>query len=326
MPESYKVSIIIPAYNASAYIRETLESVSKQTYSNTETFIIDDGSKDNTVDIIKEYESDKIKLIEQENSGACVARNKGIELSSGDYFQFLDADDVISTDKIEKQIEVLAGSQEYLAVCPTVHFFDGEDYMKMQARDDSFWVYDNDDPVDFLIRLYGGDGKRGMVQTNAWLTPRKIVDSISPWDEKLLLDQDGEYFAKAVLASKGIRTTPGLNYYRRFIRGGNISDKAYKYENLRSALRSLQLKSEYLGKHTQSDRYQQAMSTLFMEIAINAHPVHKDIVNECLRFVRKTGKKPDIPVLGGRAIETVKKTFGWRSAKRLSYMVHKKRR
>lgn len=323
--QKYLVSIIIPAYNASKTIEESLDSVVNQTWKNIEVFVIDDGSEDDTFGIAEKYQSNKIKVLKQKNSGACVARNKGLTLSSGDYIQFLDADDVLSSDKIEKQIQVLNGCQDLMAICDTVHFFDGENYNNIDPKEESLWIFDNNEPVDFLIRLFGGYGKRSMVQTSAWLTPKKIIDSISPWDEQLLLDQDGEYFTKAVLASKGIRKTEGTNYYRRFVRAHNLSEKAYKYENLKSALQYLKLKADYLGKHTQSEKYQKAMATLFCEIAINAYPRNKDIVSECEDQILRTGEKPGIPVLGGRIIESVKYFLGWKSAKMLSYLIHKKR-
>jgi hypothetical protein len=199
----------------------------------------------------------------------------------------------------------------------------GEDYLRMAPREESFWIHDTDDPVEFLLRLYGGYGERWMVQTSAWLTPRSVTDIIGPWDERLLLDQDGEYFARAALASKGIRTTGGMNYYRRFTAGSNISAKANKIENLRSALLALNLKAGYLGNKTNSDHYQQAMATLYQEIAINAYPKFPELVAECERMVRNTGKTPAIPVLGGRLIEATRYVFGWKAAKNLRRLIHK---
>lgn len=324
--QKLKVSVIIPAYNAADYIKETMDSVLNQSWKNLEVFIIDDGSSDNTLEIAQKYKSENVKIISQANSGACVARNKGLALSSGDYIQYLDADDVLSLDKIEKQMEVLNGRQELLAVCNTIHFTDGDDYKQLSLTDESKWIYNNDDPVEFLVRLFGGYGKRWMVQTSSWLTPRQIAGNIGPWDESLLLDQDGEYFTRAVLESKGIRTSGGINYYRRFVRGSNISEKAFKYDNLKSALKSLKLKSSYLGEHTQSAAYQKAMATLFTEIAINAYPRYKDIVHECEVYTENTRKKPDIPVLGGTIIELINKTAGWKTAKMISYLIHKKRK
>jgi len=320
------VSIVIPAYKAEKLISETLDSVVNQTYPNIEAFVIDDGSPDNTVEIASKFESEKLKVLTQKNQGACVARNMGLSMSTGKYIQYLDADDVLSYDKIEAQVEVLEKNPGYLGVSPSVHFMHGEDYKNMQPREEKFWIHDTDNPADFLIRLYGGDGERWMVQTSAWLTPKAICDKIGPWDETLLLDQDGEYFARAVLASKGIRTTGGINYYRRFFYGGNISAKAYKKENLQSALHALNCKAKYLAVYDQSDRLKQALATLYLEIAINAYPVHKDLTALCEEKIRETGKRGTVPVLGGRAIETIKKVFGWKAAKMFSYFVHKKRK
>ncbi len=321
--EKQKVSIIIPSYNVEKYIEETLDSVVNQTWENIEVFVIDDGSKDSTVELARKFESDRVKVITQKNLGACVARNKGLALSTGSYVQFLDSDDILSPDKIQTQMEVLDGSNDYLAISKTAHFMDGEVYEGIAPREESFWIYDNDDPVEFLVRLYGGDGERWMVSTNAWLTPKVICDKIGPWDETLLLDQDGEYFARAVLASKGIRTTGGLNYYRRFVFGGNISAKANKRENLESAIHALDCKSKYLGEHTNSDRYKKAMSTMWQEIAINAYPKFTDLTKKCEDKVAETGKKPDIPILGGSIIEVTKKMFGWKAAKSLRGLIHK---
>jgi glycosyltransferase involved in cell wall biosynthesis len=317
------VSIVIPAYNAEKYIAETLHSVKEQTWPNIEAFVVDDGSKDRTVEVAKSFESERIRVIVQKNQGACVARNLGLSMSQGKYIQFLDADDVLSLDKIEKQVNVLENNPGYIGVSPTVHFMHGDDYMKMRPREESAWIHDTDNPVDFLVRLYGGYGERWMVQTSAWLTPRSITDSIGPWDESLLLDQDGEYFARAVLASKGIRTTGGINYYRRFVFGGNISSRYNKLENLQSALHALNCKAKYLAQHTNSEAYKQAMATLYLEIAINAYPLHKAIVADCETKVHALGKKPSLPIMGGKLIELTKQVFGWKSAKKLRLTIHK---
>jgi len=317
------VSIVIPAYNAERFIAETLDSVVNQTWPNIEAFVIDDGSKDKTVEIALTYESDKLKVLVQKNQGACVARNKGLSLSKGKYIQYLDADDVLSIDKIEKQISVLEENEGYLGVSTSVHFMDGEDYLAMSPREESSWIHNTDDPVDFLVRLYGGYGERWMVQTSAWLTPKSITDKIGSWDETLLLDQDGEYFARAVLASKGIRISGGINYYRRFISGGNISSKYNKKANLESALHALNCKSKYLGKRTDSSAYRQAMATLYQEIAINAYPMYADIVDICQKKIKETGKKPSTPVMGGKIIEITKEILGWKAAKKLRMGIHK---
>ncbi len=102
-----KVSVIIPAYNAEKYIAETLDSVVNQTYSDFEVIIVDDGSKDGTVSIIKQYQGkypEKIRLIQKENGGPASARNVGIKVATGEYIAFIDADDLWLPRKLEKQI------------------------------------------------------------------------------------------------------------------------------------------------------------------------------------------------------------------------------
>lgn len=101
------VSVITPTYNSEAYIQQTIESVKNQKYQNWEMIIVDDCSKDNTVEIVKnEAEKDeRIRLIQlQKNSGAAVARNTAIRNAKGKYIAFLDSDDLWYPEKLEKQV------------------------------------------------------------------------------------------------------------------------------------------------------------------------------------------------------------------------------
>ena len=101
------VSVVIPAYNAQRWIEETLKSVLNQTYRNLEIIVVDDGSSDATVDVVRAMvEVDaRIALVSQENGGVGSARNHGIRLASGAYVAPLDADDLWHPDKIEKQLQ-----------------------------------------------------------------------------------------------------------------------------------------------------------------------------------------------------------------------------
>lgn len=100
------ISIIIPVYNAESYINTTLESALGQTYNNIEVIAVDDGSVDNSFEILKEYENKypNFRALHQNNMNASIARNRGIEYAKGDYFYFLDADDVAKKDAIEKLV------------------------------------------------------------------------------------------------------------------------------------------------------------------------------------------------------------------------------
>lgn len=102
------VSIIMPSYNTENFIVDTINSVLKQTYKNWELIIVDDCSTDNTMDILKQFNDDRIKICKNEkNSGAAISRNKALREAKGKWVAFLDSDDLWYPDKLEKQIKFM---------------------------------------------------------------------------------------------------------------------------------------------------------------------------------------------------------------------------
>ena len=99
-----KVSIIVPIYNVEKYLRECLDSLINQTLEDIEIICVDDGSTDNSLAILQEYANNdsRIKIISQENQGQGIARNKGIDIANGEYIQFIDPDDWVETNMLEK--------------------------------------------------------------------------------------------------------------------------------------------------------------------------------------------------------------------------------
>ena len=104
--QNHVVSIIIPTYNYGIYLSTAIQSCLNQTYKPIEIIIVDDGSTDNTKDLIKEF-NDSVIYFFQNNSGVSAARNKGLELAKGNYLAFLDSDDYLTKDSIEVKMEIL---------------------------------------------------------------------------------------------------------------------------------------------------------------------------------------------------------------------------
>ncbi|MDE2222744.1 MAG: glycosyltransferase family 2 protein [Candidatus Omnitrophica bacterium] len=116
------VSVIIPAYNAAAFIAQTIESVLAQTYKNIEVIAVDDGSTDNTRQVTAQYKS--VRYIYKKNGGPASARNTGIETSKGDYLAFLDADDIWEREKISRQIDCFKNNPALGLVYTAVNVID----------------------------------------------------------------------------------------------------------------------------------------------------------------------------------------------------------
>ena len=113
------ISVIVPIYNAEQYIDRCLKSILKQTYSNLEVLLIDDGSSDGSSSICKQYElsDNRVHYYHQHNSGVSAARNKGLDIAKGEYIGFCDADDWIESDMYEVLYSMINSSQSDIAIC-----------------------------------------------------------------------------------------------------------------------------------------------------------------------------------------------------------------
>lgn len=116
------ISIIIPSYNSALWVCDAIESCLRQNHRFCEIIVIDDGSTDNTRELLQHKYGNKIKYIFQENKGLAGARNTGLRHATGDFIQFLDADDLIHPAKLEQQVKILSNVQgTALAYCNYVH-------------------------------------------------------------------------------------------------------------------------------------------------------------------------------------------------------------
>ena len=315
-----KVSIIIPCYNSIMFLQETLDSVYQQSYSNIEIIIIDDNSTDGSYEFLEMVERPNFRTVKNIRKGACAARNYGFELSTGDYIQFLDADDILSTDKIEAQVKALEAHKNSIAVCNTKHFYNSINEGKISDQD---YLFTTKDTESFLLNLYGANGRPNMVQTSAWLTPRTLIELAGSWDENLSKDQDGEFFCRVVLKANQVIYVPKIiNYYRKHVLGQNIANQKQRI-HLESQLKALDSKYNQLKSLKDTEDFRAAFSLQYKWMAVDAYPEFKDLSKKAFKNSETLGGNSYLPVLGGRIIETTKSLFGWRMAKSLSYWVHK---
>ncbi|MDO4473061.1 MAG: glycosyltransferase family 2 protein [Eubacteriales bacterium] len=154
------ISIIMPAYNAEKYLRETLDSIINQSFENYEIILINDGSKDGTQKIIDEYQarySDKICAYSQENRGQSATRNRALEYVQGKYIAFVDADDILKKDYLETLYSACEKEQADIAIGGYKKFVSGRDEI-VYSRNAKDWDVEFDEGIHHVFQ-YSPCGK-----------------------------------------------------------------------------------------------------------------------------------------------------------------------
>ena len=304
------VSILIPCYNAASYIASSLGSAFAQTWPRYEVIVVDDGSTDDSLRIARGYERRGLRIIAQTNRGAAAARNVALQAATGEFIQFLDADDLLAPDKIAQQISLLldrgprvlaSGSWARFRADPAEAVFAPQP----NARDLG--------GVEFLqLHFEGG----WMMHPAAWLAPRALLDRAGPWDETLSLNDDGEYFARVMLAADRIIFCPeARSYYRTSLPGGSLSGRNDP-RALSSLHRSIELILSHLQEADQSARTHDACAYAWKWAAFELYPGATALARDAEMRCHALGGSPRPLPASGR-FQLLARLVGWRLAKRL---------
>lgn len=306
------VSILIPCYNSEQWLAESIESALSQTWKNKEIIIVNDGSTDNSLAVAKSFESSIVKVISQENRGASAARNTALKEAQGDFIQYLDADDLLGRDKIAQQIELLEKSpSNYIASGVWGRFFQspGETgfFLEEPIHQDIL------SPVDWLLRIYKYGG---MVHPGIWLVPRQVTEKAGLWNEELSLNDDGEYFCRAILASNGVVfCNQAKSYYRSCL--PNSLSRTKSPAAILSSFKATQLCTEALlgKKNTQDTR--KACAIIFQKFIYNTYPNELSLIKEAEKKVNELGGCKGIKPSGGKKFHLFRKFLGWKIARKI---------
>ena len=313
------VSIIIPAHNAQAYLAETLECALAQTWSNKEILVVDDKSTDDTRRIAESFQKFQVRVLvtPPERSGASAARNVGLANANGDNIQYLDADDLLSTDKIEKQVNMLESlPNNYIAACPWGKF-------KVSPEDavmEDLPIFTDADPIDWLIRAWQGEG---MMQTACWLMPRNLADKAGSWDETLTANpaDDGEYFCRVLLQSKGIRFCGEARVYYREPQEGNVSSNLSN-EAVKSLFMNCERYSERVLQVEDSERVRHALMVNYARFIYIFYPEFPALRRTARQRINELGyQRIPSDVVGGINFRKLAKFVGFDSALNLRRFV-----
>ena len=236
------VSVIIPTYNYARFIAEAVASVQSQTYSNWEMIVIDDGSTDNTEEVVKRIAADepRISYLRQDNARQAAARNNGIRHAKGNYLQFLDADDLIEPQKLEQQVAFLEQHTSVDITYSGVRYFSSERADELLlSRQYSSW----EDSGAWMPEI-SGQGKEillallrnNIMVVNAPLIRREVIDRVGLFDVDLTPVEDWEYLIRCA-AHGAVFSFNDVEGARALVRAHGESASLNQPRYLRSVLK-----------------------------------------------------------------------------------------
>jgi len=304
------VSILIPAYNAECWIAHTVRSALAQTWPRTEIIVVDDGSRDRTLSIARHFASKSVSVVTQDNQGGSAARNRAFSLCQGDFIQWLDADDLLSPNKIARQMEVAAKATDkgILFSCPWAYFM----YRPHRAWFSPTPLWADLDPLEWLVRKWENNAH---MNPATWLVSRELTGAAGPWDARLICCEDGEYFCRVILASNRIRFVPEATVFYRAT-ASSASYMGRSTNKMESHLLSKRLEIAYLRSFEDNERVRAACLKSLQRGLINFYPDQPAFVRQSQQLASTLGARLEIPKLSWKYL-WLQRLFGFAVAKRL---------
>jgi glycosyltransferase involved in cell wall biosynthesis len=199
------VTIIVPIYNSEKYIKRCLDSVCAQSYTDLEIILVNDGSTDNSLNILQEYaESDnRIKVVNQENKGVAAARNTGLRNATGDFILYVDSDDWIEKNMVQRMLELMEDAD--IVFCSSDHADSSEKVEKEDSQNIEIWNQKKQQS-EFM--------KHKRMTGMLWnkLIRRTLTTGIS-FNEKTGYGEDAEFLWKVLKRSKKMVVTNEILYH-----------------------------------------------------------------------------------------------------------------
>jgi len=310
------VSVLIPAYNAELYLGDCLESALVQTYPRIEVIVVDDGSTDGTYEITKKFQRGNCRVARQSNQGQASALNHAMSLASGDYFQFLDADDILDPRKIEHQIARLRLADPFATATGAWTRF-SRSPAGATFKPESVWQ--DLSPIDWLICSWRGGG---MMHVAAWLIPTAVVHHAGAWSERLTLaaNLDGHFFTRVVLASSVCLFCPDA---RSFYRSGHASMSGW--QSRQSAGATLQVIVEMgdaLLQAANTSDARRAFAANLQRFVYGMYPQNPDLVKAAESRIALLGGS-DLDPGGSILYKRFTKLLGWKASKRVQRVIRR---
>ena len=304
-----KVSIIIPLHNAESFILETLDSCLNQTYSNIEIIIVENGSKDASWELVKTIKDKRVKCFQLSKPNASAARNYGFKKATGNYINFLDADDVISKNKIEQQMNSFSKiTENFVMSCAWGKFID----KTKEAIFENQSVWKIEGTIEWCVNSWNGGG---MMVPGCWLIPKQVIFKAGLWNENLTLNDDGEFMCRVLLASKGNIFVDNARVYYRQV-SNSLSKNNTSSKDANSLLTSFELYEQHILQKDKSVDVKMSLAINYLNFIYEYYPLFRN-----LRLRAKSKLKnlrlDSYPAVGGDDFKKIARLIGFYNALRL---------
>ena len=301
-----KVSVIIPLHNSEAYITQTIDSCLSQTHHNIEIIVIENGSTDQGYQVVKSIDDKRLSVFQISTPNAAAARNYGYQKAKGAYIVFLDADDVMASNKIELQLKALSKKPEgWVACCAWAKFKTNTKEAIITPQE----VWQMQNPVTWLVTSWMGGG---MMIPGCWLIPKPIIEKAGLWGENLSLHDDGEFMCRVLLASKGNVFVENTVVYYRLV-ASSLSRQNQSYRAAKSALEVCESYRKQVLFVKDSPRVRQALAYNYRRFMYEFHPKHKDLLQQAKQSIQTLDVK-NLPLIGGENFKKLTKIVGFYNA------------
>lgn len=250
-------------------------------------------------------------MVTQKNQGASAARNRAFALSQGDYIQWLDADDILAPDKIEKQMQVQPSCQNKSTLLSSAwgSFF----YRTSRAKFTPTPMWRDQSPIEWLVQKCE---RATYMPPATWLVSRELTMAAGPWDTRLSLDDDGEYFCRVVSASDRIRFVRESKVFYRMSGDGSLSSSYKAGKKLESQFLSMQLHLAHLRALEDSERVRAACLKYMQLCLLYFYPARLDLVRQVRQLALGLGEELELPHLRNWKYAWLQKYIGPHMASR----------
>ena len=299
---SVRVSVIMPTYNRLPFLDEAVKSCTRQSYRHTELVVVDDGSTDGTPDYLKDLQGrlsrEHFQYVRQRNRGPAAARNAGLKAARGEYVRFLDSDDTLDPDAVERAVKVLTvtGADACIGA------------RRFMSPSGKRWSVNYEPPKGHIVRPLSRFFDLELRPQGCLWTFRRHLFSEVAWDERLLAREDTDLLGRMLVRGMSVAGAPLSVYNQRYHKQGKQSSLQFRQDVLRSVFLSNQRLYKLMRQHGRLREAGRSFARSMSRTALRLWNRDREYAQKTYRLARKACDHPELvllPSAGGPGVRAL---------------------